>query len=246
MDAKVESRVLNGNIGYIRIPFMLVEPELFQDLVDIMVKLADTVGLIIDIRDNGGGSRAPLKVLFPFLMKPAGPPRVVNVAAYRIGTRERKDAFQARHLYPVSSLHRSDAERKVVAAFAKTFQPEWPLSKEKFSEWHCFVISPSKDSRYYYDKPVVILPNRQNFGASDIFLGAFKGWRNVTLMELPSGGGSGGRIKYRQKNSGIAIYLSLMASFQPNGQLYDGNGIQPDVRIARKPTATSSARPTTR
>ncbi len=54
-------------------------------------------------------------------------------------------------------------------------------------------------------------------------------------MGLPSGGGSGCRIKYRLKNSHIAIYLSSMVSFRPNGSLYDGKGIEPDVCIHPKP-----------
>jgi len=99
------------------------------------------------------------------------------------------------------------------------------------------VISPSQDERYYhYDKPVVILMDRWNFSACDIFLGAFKGWKNVTLMGQPSGGGSGCRQEYRLSNSGIRIRLSRMASFQPNGRLYDGNGIQPDIVVESVPT----------
>ena len=75
-----------------------------------------------------------------------------------------------------------------------------------------------------------------NFSAWDIFLGALKGWKNVTLMGQSSGGGSGCRESYRLRNSQIKIYLSSMASFQPNGKLYDGNGIQPDVIIEPIPT----------
>ncbi len=47
----------------------------------------------------------------------------------------------------------------------------------------------------------------------------------------PSGGGSGCYQVYRLRNSQIRIHLSSMASFQPNGKLYDGNGIQPDIVI---------------
>ena len=77
---------------------------------------------------------------------------------------------------------------------------------------------------------------RWNFSACDIFLGAFKGWRNVTLIGTPSGGGSGCKVNYRLHNSLIRIQLSSMASFQPNGKLYEGNGIQPDIYIEPVPT----------
>jgi hypothetical protein len=164
-------------------------------------------------------------------------PRIVNIAAYRLGIKDRKEAFKARYLYPASWKGWSDAERAATKSFAATFSPEWIPSPEVFSQWHYFVISPSTDKRYYYyDKPVVILMDRWNFSACDIFLGAFKGWKNVTLMGQPSGGGSGCRESYRLSNSQIKIYLSSMASFQPNGKLYDGNGIKPDVAIEPIPT----------
>lgn len=164
-------------------------------------------------------------------------PRVVNVAAYRLGVKDRKEAFEDRYLYPASSPNWSEAERAAINRFAATFQPESSPPEGEFSEWHYFVISPFRDQGYFhYDKPVVILMDRWNFSACDIFLGAFKGWKNVTLMGLPSGGGSGCRVKYRLRNSYISIYLSSMASFRPNGRLYDGNGIQPDVLVEPVPT----------
>jgi C-terminal processing protease CtpA/Prc len=58
----------------------------------------------------------------------------------------------------------------------------------------------------------------------------------VTLIGTPSGGGSGCKVKYRLHNSLIRIQLSSMASFQPNGKLYEGNGIQPDIHIEPTPT----------
>ena len=63
-------------------------------------------------------------------------------------------------------------------------------------------------------------------------------WLNRWLTDLgqPSGGGSGCYQVYRLRNSQIRIHLSSMASFQPNGKLYDGNGIQPDLVVEPVPT----------
>ena len=236
-DIHLESRILTGNIGYLRFVFMPAEPEFLKDLVETMNRFAKTEGLIIDIRANSGGRRAPLRVLFPFFMAENDLPRVVNIAAYRLGTKNIKEDFEARYLYSASSQHWSTVERDTIARFADTFEPQWSLPQEEFSEWHYFVISPAQDQGYFhYDKPVVILMDRWNFSACDIFLGAFKGWKNITLMGQPSGGGSGCYQEYRLRNSYIRICLSSMASFQPNGKLYDGNSIQPDVMIEPIPT----------
>ncbi|MBL7214633.1 MAG: hypothetical protein ISS71_03030 [Phycisphaerae bacterium] len=238
---KTESGILDGNIGYLRlVPFMDFRDE-FQDmLVQTMNGFKDTRGLIIDIRGNGGGARTPLTTLFPFFMKPDDEPHIVNIAAYRkgIGTKEGNERFKLRFLCPVDSPHWTNAEKLVIKSHAEMFQPEWAPPEGQFSLWHYFVISPIADDEryYYYDKPVVILMESWNFSACDIFLGAFKGWRNVTLLGTPSGGGSGSAIGYRLRHSDIRVKLSSMVSFRPNGMLYDGNGIQPDIYCEPIPT----------
>jgi len=236
-DIRPESRILPSNIGYLRFTVMSAELGFLDGLIESMGRFRSTDGLIIDLRTNGGGRRSPLKVLLPFFMAASDPPRVVNVAAYRLGTKNIREDFEARYLFPASSSQWSKAEREVLGHFSAAFKPEWPLPDGQFSPWHYFVISPTKDERtYHYNKPVVILMDRGNFSACDIFLGAFKGLKNVTLMGRPSGGGSGCTQDYRLGNSGIRICLSRMASFQPNGKLYDGNGIQPDIIVEPVPT----------
>jgi hypothetical protein len=232
---RTESRILPHYIGYLRIaPLMEAGPEALEALRADMDAFRDTNGIIIDIRHNGGGSRAPLRVLLPYFMSPDDEPRVVNVAAYRLGMEGSDERFELRYLFPPDSPHFSEAERAAVRDVADTFQPEWQPPRGEFSDWHYVVISPAQNGRcFYYDGPVVVLMDRCNFSAADIFLGAFKGLPNVTLMGQPSGGGSGCRVKHRLDHSLISIALSAMASYRPDGRLYDGRGIEPD--ILRKP-----------
>ena len=234
-DIRADSRIIEENIGYLRIPLMLAEPNFLSDITNAMNDLRETKGLIIDIRSNGGGSRAPLRVLFPYFMAENDPPKILNIAAYRLG--HRKDILDARWLFPENHEDWSSAQRTAIKQIAQTFQPQWSLPANEFSDWHYFIIAPSDNSEYYhYDHPVIILMDTGNFSASDIFLGAFKGWPNITLMGTPSGGGSGRRRSYRLHHSLIQISLSSMASFQPNGKLYEANGIQPDVMVEPIPT----------
>jgi len=236
-DVRPENHILKPNIGYLRLVMMSAEPEFLDDLVETMCRFKKTDGLIIDIRTNGGGRRAPLRVLLPFFMDEDDLPHIVNLAKYRLGTENIKEDFEARNLYPASSPRFSEDERDIINRFADTFRTEWTPPSEQFSEWHYFVIGQSREERYYhYTKPVVILMDRWNFSACDIFLGAFNGLKNVTLMGQPSGGGSGCYHVYRLRNSKIRIHLSSMASFQPNGKLYDGNGIKPDIIVEPVPT----------
>ena len=210
------------------------KPQYQKGLVEGMETLRKTRGLIIDVRGNGGGSRAPLRTLFPFFLAPNAKPKVLNVAAYRLG--HKQDILDARWLYPVGWKGWSVAERDVIAQLAGTFTPEWELPADQFSQWHYFVIGPSTaPGYYYYAEPVVVLMDSANFSATDIFLGAFKGHSNITLMGTPSGGGSGRTQKTWLDNSTISVRLSSMASFRSSGLLYEGRGIQPDIVIEPEP-----------
>jgi C-terminal processing protease CtpA/Prc len=53
----------------------------------------------------------------------------------------------------------------------------------------------------------------------------------VTIVVDPSAGGSGATRQFRLPNTGLLIALSSMASFRPNGKLFDGNGIEVDVAV---------------
>ena len=230
------SQIFSGHIGYLPIPKMYYKQEFTNDLVSYMNQFRDTKALIIDIRGNKGGSRAVLRILFPFFMAPDDPPRVCNIAAYRLG--HPQDILELRWLYTENWKGWSAAEREAIKQVNKVFTPEWQPPEEQFSKWHYFVLGPESrvEEAYYYDSPVIILMSSDNFSASDIFLSAFKNWRNCTLIGTPSAGGSGRVQTYRLRNSKIQIKLSSMVSYQSNGKLYDGNGIQPDIYIEPLPT----------
>ena len=234
----ISHRKLDNEFGYLRITKMEDDIKFDRELFDAMAALRDTRGLIIDVRDNRGGSREPLRNLFPFFMKSDDEMHVVNVAAYRLPPtieRSRKEGYlQNRFLYPATSEYWTGEERLRLEEFSKSFKPELSIPKERFSELHFFAIhARASEGYYHYDKPVVVLMNEACYSATDIFLGAFTGWRNVTLMGSPSGGGSG-RATHRVKlrTSGFVIQMSSMASFRPDGKLYDGRGIQPDIHVS--------------
>jgi C-terminal processing protease CtpA/Prc len=234
-----EHRELPGRIGYLRLAEMTSDPQEVAEVLSAFEKFKDTRGLVIDVRGNGGGSRDLLRALFPYFMKPTDPLHVVNVAALRgppAGEAKRDgELLHDRYLFTLESKSWSEAERASLVKFAAGFKPEWTPPADRFSAWHYFALKRA-DAPFRYEKPVVILMDTACFSATDIFLSAFKGWRNVTLMGTPSAGGSGRPLKYTLKNSGIEVRLSSIASFRRDGSLYDGRGVVPDVEIAPKST----------
>jgi hypothetical protein len=202
-----------------------------------MPKFRDAVGLIIDVRDNDGGDRDALHLIYSYLAYPSAAPRVFNAAAYRLHP-SRKDNYLDRgyRMFKDDSEHWNSQERAAIAAFKKTFKPEWKLPEGQFSPWHYMVLSRSGDPGiFHFEKPVIVLMNAKCFSATDIFLAGLKGMKNVTLLGTPSGGGSGNSESLDLGNTPIRVTLSTMASFQATGKLFDGNGVHPDILLHQEP-----------
>lgn len=232
-----EHGLLEGNIGYLRIPGMTDDPSFLNGLVAGMASFRDTRGLILDVRGNGGGTRHVLRTLLPYFLAPADGPRVVNIAAYRLRPDDKQSTaegyLQNRFLFPAQSSRWSDSERRAIKTAAKQFVPDWNPDASQFSSWHYFVVAPGAE--YFYDRPVVVLTDSGCFSATDIFLGAFADLASVTLMGTASGGGSGRSRGSVLAESGVLLRTSSMASFRTDGRRYDGRGIEVDVPVSSAP-----------
>jgi hypothetical protein len=230
---RTRSRILPGNIGYLRIESM--DPRLIPGIRESMALFRDTDGLIIDVRGNGGGSRAPLIALAGYLKAPEDDPWVGNVARYRLNDDFDRDHLDARFMYRADDSNWTDEQRAVIDAFATDFEPEWEPGSG-FSAWHYLLLDNTGDlSEYFYDKPVVILSGPNCFSATDIFLGALSGRPRITTMGRASGGGSARSQGFRLPASGAEVRCASMASFRPDGRLYDGRGIEVDVEVDPAP-----------
>jgi hypothetical protein len=229
-----ESGFLDGNIGYLRITRWL--EDAFDEVAAWMPRFEGTRGLIIDIRDNRGGTRSVLRELYPYFVSASDPPHVANVAKYRLYSEFAYDHLAGRNMHREDWIGWTSAERAAISGFMETFEPEWVVRESEFSDWHFWLLSKSlQPDAYDYQGPIIFLMNKLCWSASDVILSSVKGLPNITLIGEPSVGGSGARIITTLRNSGLDLYLSSMASFQNTGQLYETNGIQPDIYLEPRP-----------
>lgn len=226
------TRLITGGIGYLRIPAM--DDQAVAEIQNWMPRFRKTNGLIIDVRGNGGGRRTPLLAIAEFLIGPEEPPVVVNAAKFRRHPDFPENHLANRFLFAAAADHWSQAERETIARFQKRFQPEWIPAANRFSEWHYLVLSHhSAENSFHFDRPVVVLMDDRCFSATDIFLAAIKQLDGVTLLGTPSGGGSARSVSI---DLGPArVRLASMASFQADGKLFDGHGVQPDKVVQATP-----------
>ncbi len=229
-----QSEILAGNIGYLRIGGW--SQGAFAEISTWMPQFEETNGLIIDVRDNRGGTRAVLLDLYPYFVKDTDEPIVANPVRYRLFREYGPDHLSAKNMHPQDWEGWTEQERQAIAEFMEEFRPEWNPPEDEFSDWHFWMLSKKTNVQAYdYAKPVIFLMNEKGFSATDVVLAAVKGIPNVTLLGMPTGGGSGHALGSRLEHSGLMFVLSSMASFQKDGSLIDGRGVQPDIYLEPVP-----------
>jgi hypothetical protein len=171
-----------------------------------------------------------------YLAAPNDPPRVFTAAAYRLHNDHKANHLAERFMYRADAKEWTPAERQAVAVFAKIFKPQWEPPKGQFSDWHYLALRRLDDlDVYHYKMPVVVLLNPRCFSATDIFLAGLKGMKKVTLLGTASGGGSALGQEVALSATPFRVRIGSMASFQADGKLFDGNGVQPDVVVEPVP-----------
>ncbi|MGV3762986.1 S41 family peptidase [Parapedobacter sp.] len=224
------SKIVGDHIGYITIPQMYHYNEvagLENFIANTLRSFSNTKALIIDIRNNPGGSREVLQTFAGYIVRAKQSPWVANVAYLRTDKPMTGDeeSMSSRYLYSYNSEKLSDNDRKAIDQFREGFNLQKAIDNSKFSGPFYMVLHQGKES---YGQPVYILVNEESFSAASVFASAFKGLPNVKIVGETTDGSSGNSRILRLKNSNIQIRVSTMASFQRNGKTLDGNGTIPD------------------
>jgi len=230
---------IKENIAYIKIPEMVDKDEaplLFDKVNSFMQSIQnDSEALIIDVRANRGGTRDLLYEFAKYLIHPDSI-YVVNATKQRGPLplpEDYKKSLHNRFLYTLSEL--DDEEQKKATEFLKSFKPIYALDENKYSEYYFGLLNGKKlgKSTFYYNKPVYILANEKTFSAASVFVSAFKGLPNIKIAGVTTDGSSGNSEWVDLPNSKLFGKISTMVSFQKNGEILDGYGTEPDIKIER-------------
>jgi hypothetical protein len=99
-----ETRILDGNIGYLKFNFFSADQEAFRVAVGAMAFLANCDALIIDLRENGGGNPEMIQLLSSYFF--SGEPRHLNSFYYRMD--EKTEQYWTLPYVPGSKLAETD------------------------------------------------------------------------------------------------------------------------------------------
>ncbi len=227
-----------NNIGHLELVDMVDQEEsplFFEHLHKFMNDAKQTDALIIDVRDNGGGTRHLIQELAGYIVHPDSI-YVVNATRQRGKiplNKKLKEELHSRYLFSRDELN--NREQIAVDRFMASFKPMYNLSDQKFSEYYYYVLNGreiTKD-KYHYNNPIYILTNERSFSAASILVSVFKGLSNVKIVGVNTDGSSGNSQRFELPNSELRGKISTMVSYQKSGQILDGIGTKPDIKIER-------------
>lgn len=229
---------LKNNIAYIQIADMIDRencPVFFNYLHDFMSDAKQSKALIIDVRDNGGGTRDIIQELAGYFIHPDSV-YVVNAAKQRGKlplTKEFKDGLHSRFLFSRGDM--DVREQQAVDAFMTSFKPMYDLDTTAFSEYYYYLLNGQKltEGKSQYNKPIYILANERTFSAASVLVSVLKGLPNIKIVGVNTDGSSGNSERFELPSSKLRGKISTMVSYQKDGKILDGIGTKPDILIER-------------
>ncbi|RLD55733.1 MAG: hypothetical protein DRJ01_16240 [Bacteroidetes bacterium] len=213
----VESKILEDNIGYIAVNSMYPTKEITPLFDSALDSLFNTKALIIDIRNNSGGSS--------------------NTGFYMISRISDKPlpVFESKvRIYSVDMFDKWFSDKEMFDVFYNVYQGIFPdttnVNKEKLREKFKksgFCIPPKSP---IYDKPIVILIGPKTFSAAEDFLTPLHGSGRVTLIGKPTGGSTGQPLTL-QLNNEFSVRICARRCWCNDGYEFVGKGFIPDIEV---------------
>lgn len=226
----------NNKVSYLKVPKMYrasKHKDYFNWLQQKMNEVKTSKALVLDLRDNSGGNRDLIRFFSNYFIEPRAS-YLVNLARFKgvISEAEKKD-FEDKDLRSYSDFYDEDSKQKI-HRFQKDFDPVVRVDSSGYSECQFMILKNQQgENTFYYNRPVYILANETTFSAASVLVSAFKGVKNITIAGEITDGSSGMSRSYDFHRSNIRIRFSHMLSYQKNGELFDGVGTVPDIRIER-------------
>jgi C-terminal processing protease CtpA/Prc len=167
---------LIDSVGYIY--YESFGNEIANDQLDyVLNRFQNTKGLILDIRNNGGGS---IKNVFSLLSRLIDTTTVFGTSYYKNGPQHQDfDKGVAITVEPINKAYYE--KQKKEAKKGKTLKISLDKSKKESAKPHPM----------YLKKPIVLLINSHCYSASTFFAGFMSTLPNVTLVGDKTGGGGG-------------------------------------------------------
>ena len=201
-EALVQVKLLPGAIGYLKIDGF--SGTRMSDVLDrAMDQLKHTKGLVIDMRENGGGDMSGNRVLRWLTKK--------DIVRYNI----------------------SPSRSSYLLAHRPEYFFMAPLAgDDRYYAWTKLdVKATSAEEGSYAGKPVAVLTSPHCFSACDTFVSAIQTNKLGVVVGEGSGGGTGSPHVFELPNTGFKFRYSVVRGYNVDMKPIEGVGTLPDVPV---------------
>ena len=216
----VEHKILKNNIGYIAVNSMYPTEEITELFDSALDTLFNTKALIIDIRNNGGGSSG---TGFHIITRISNKPLPIFKSKVRIYSVDMFDKwFSGENKFDIFYSVYQDILSDTTDARKEELH-------EKFKNSEYYNLQPQPP---IYDKPIVVLIGPKTFSAAEDFLAPLHGTERVTLIGKPTGGSTGQPLVL-QLNDELSVRICSRRCWCADGYEFVGKGFIPDIEIEK-------------
>jgi len=235
----MEVRVFKDlNLGYIKIESWMKTEDPIEQFENAMKAVADTDGLVLDLRGNGGGV-GPWGVLFAnyFLDADVKSPneswmdRNLSKTFFKVAFAQLSDEQLDELLSTPENLQYLLEKGMGVKLELEELQKSFVDGKYQ-GFYTRLLLNQRKNTIAPYSKPVYALTDGGCYSTTDIFLTILNESKRLTVVGTPNGAGSGSPIPFVLPNSGLQVYVPHARAYPPGGSMIEGRPLEMTAIIA--------------
>jgi hypothetical protein len=189
--------------------------------------------LIVDVRDNGGGSDLNGRTVIDFITDKPYSEALASTFMMKRSKRYEK-YFKCRSPWVIRwmvnlrtvSWFTDEDRKKLFKALLKT-----PYGENLIAE---LPLQEPTENQYRFNGNVYVLSNHNSYSATTAFLGAVKDYELGTIIGTETGDcptGFGNNLYFELKNSRLRCHSSTTFIIRPNGDKDMTHGVKPDYYI---------------
>jgi len=234
--ASIHYELLSDEIGYLSIPSFGLSPKDFQSKMNKsfgQIKLDNPTSLIIDVRNNGGGSEENGFELLSYIAKE---PYHMYSKFLRKKSKQYDKRFKQRFSWwirPIINIKGATKMNDEMKTYFSSYVTKKYGEVDTLDNSTLIPMTPRQDS-LKYNGNIYVLQNEYSYSATVGFLGAVKDYKIGRIIGTESGespNGFGESYLFELPNSKLICRSSTTFMIRPNGNTEMTHGIIPDVKV---------------
>jgi carboxyl-terminal processing protease len=214
----VQLRLLENNLAHITVTIFGDKTTAQLDKALREAKEAGSTGIILDLRNNGGGWVAAAQEMLGRFVDPARGPALLE---------DKENGAQARTLLYTPTPGPSYGPGTPTAVIPKRTPPVLNAPNAK----QIPMAAPTDGGATYYDIPLVVLVNGGTASASEMVVGALQDYQRATVIGTPTYG-KGSVQAVHEFRDGSSARITIAQWLTPKGRVIQKQGLQPDIEQA--------------